>query len=333
MRRRPHVAMATLLLSFSLVCLGHAAGRDQAGPGAGNAPHPDIDVRTSLSQTALWLGNVVTFTVSLTCWPGVDILQEDLGADKLTLDGLQVVGHSVNRRITSDGRTHYDVVYGLTTFDPGAETLTIGDGVVRYTTSSVTQGGSQPARELHIPGAVLAWRSALPAALKSLEARNERAVDSAPRWWRATRQAGFALAAASMGAFGWILFTRVSAGRTRKPRRSIHRESARDLQATLSALREKDVRGVADRLEAYATLEAAVRRHVGSMTSLPGSALTPGECRERLAARAASLPADTIGRILDECQAARYQPVERLPGEDRFRASVEAAVDVFAPAR
>lgn len=334
MRSLRPLAVVLLLLSTTPVSMARAgAGSQEPGGASAPAVEADIDVRTSLSQTALWLGSAVTFTVSLTCKPGVDVLQEDLGADKLTLDGLQVVGHALNRRVTPDGRTHYDVAYRLTTFEPGAETLTIGDWTVRYTAGAGTQGGSQPARDLRIPGAVVAWRSALPAALKTLEARSGRVVVPAPRWWRAVRPVGIALLAGSAGVFGWILFTRMSAGRTRKPRRSLHRESVRDLQGTLRALRDADVSSSGHRLAAYATLEAAVRRHVGSVTALPGSALTPVECRERLAASPAPFSADAIGRILSECQDARYQPLERLPGQDRFHATLDAAAEAFAGAR
>jgi len=333
MRPLSPLAIALLLLTTPLApARADAGGQGAMAPVAPAVP-ADIDVRTSLSQTAIWIGNTVTFTVSLTCKAGVDVLQEDLGADKLTLDGLQVVGHALQRRVTADARTHYEVVYHLTTFEPGAETLSIGDWTVRYTAGSEVQGVSRPASDLLIPGAVLAWRSALPAALKTLEARSERAVVAAPWWWRATRPVAFALLVGSAVMFGWILVTRMSAGRTRKPRRALHRESARDLQGTLKDLREADVASIAQRLTAYATLEAAVRRHVSSVTALPGSALTPAECQKRLATIPAPFPADAIGRILGDCQDARYQPVERVPGEDRFRATLEAAADAFAGAR
>src|SRR5687767_9414000 len=79
----------------------------------------DVRVQTALSQTALWAGQVVTYTVTLTCRPTVDILQGDLDADKVALEGLQVVGQTLNRRVLSDGSTQYVVVYRLTTFEPG----------------------------------------------------------------------------------------------------------------------------------------------------------------------------------------------------------------------
>ena len=47
---------------------------------AAPAAAQDIDVRSSVSQTALWVGSPVTYTVALSCRPGVDVLQEDLAA-------------------------------------------------------------------------------------------------------------------------------------------------------------------------------------------------------------------------------------------------------------
>jgi hypothetical protein len=315
-----------LPLAALLVALDHGAAVRAQTPA-------DIDVQTSLSQTALWLGNVVTYTVSLTCRRGADVLQEDLGADKLTLDGLQVVGHTVTRRVAPDERTHYDVVYRLTTFEPGAETLTIGDWTVRYTTGSGAAGVSAPARDLRIPGAVLAWRSALPAALKTLDIRGGRRVDPAPRGWSATRQAGIGLVVAALSMLGWLLLSRATAGRPVKPRRRMHRDSARELRSVLSALRQTDVVSAAQRLAAYETLEAAIRQHARGITSLPAAALTPAELRERLGSSPAPFSADEISRILAECQLARYQPVERLAGEDRFHATLDAANALFADSR
>lgn len=293
---------------------------------------PDVDVQTSLSRTALWLGDIVTYTVSLTSRRNVEILEEDLGADKLTLEGLQVVGHDLNRRVDADGTMHYDVVYRLTTFDPGPETRTIGDWTARYATTGAA-GGRAPARDLRIAGAVLAWRSALPPVLKSADVRGARPLDPAPSWWRSTRMAGLALVAAGVCALGWLLISRGTARFRVKPRRRINRASQRELQSLLTELRDADVASPAQRLAAYGKLEAAVRRHAAEVTALPALALTPAELRQRADAMAAPLPADEIARILAECQQARYQSVDRLPGEDRFRAAVETAAAAFGDPR
>lgn len=292
----------------------------------------DIDVQTRVSQTALWVGNVVTYTVTLMCRPGVDVLQEDLGADKLTLTGLQVVGHTLNRQVGRDGRAQYTVSYQVTTFEPGAEAVGIGDWTVRYVVGATGRGGSA-AQDLRIPGAALAWRSALPSALRTLDIRGGRTPQPAPGWWRATRAAGLILIATSVGASGWLLATWLGAGRPRQAKRRVSRESVHDLRSAFSSLRDAPVSGAAERLAAYAALEAAVRRYAGEVTSLPALALTPAEFRERLSVGVAPLPADLVCRILTGCQGARYQSADRLPDEQHFRDTLAAAAELVAGTR
>lgn len=312
--------LAALLVVLEGGAVAHAQAR------------PEVTVQTSVSRTALWLGDVVTYTVSLICRRDVEVLQEDLGADKLTLEGLQVVGHTLNRSAAPDGTTRYDVVYRLTTFDPGQEMRTIGGWTVRYATAN-TAGTRAPARDLRIPGAVLAWRSALPPAVTTMDIRGQRPPDPAPPWWGMTRTAGLGLVAMGLGMLGWLVVSRGAARLRVKPRRRMHRASERELQNVLGNLRQTAVGNAAQRLAAYGTLEAAIRRHAAEVTALPALALTPSELRNRVGSSAKPLPADEIDRILTECQQARYQPIERLPGEAQFNATIEAAAALFGDRR
>jgi hypothetical protein len=299
----------------------------------GVSARADVDIQTAISQTALWVGGVVTYTVRLTCRADVDILQEDLDADRLPLSGLQVVSHDVDRTALSDGRTAYAVSYRLTTFEPGSESVGIGDWTVRYAARAQTAGASAPALEVQIPGAALAWRSALPAALNTLALRDARNLDRVPSWWQSTRAAGIALLVVSALSFGSLAITRVAATRRPKVKRRPGKESARDLEVALAALRTTGVANPADRLKAYETLEAAVRRRAGDVGSLPGAALTPPEFAARLSSQPAALPADAVARILAACEQARYQPIDRLPAEQDFIATLDAAEQLLVPAR
>jgi uncharacterized protein YijF (DUF1287 family) len=312
-----------VVLVLLLIAMDHSARvRAQA--------RPDIEAQTSLSQTALWLGDIVTYTVSLTCRPGVEVLQEDLGADKLVLVGLQVVDYTVNRRVAPDETTHFEIAYRLTTYDPGVETRRIGDWTVRYARGADAAGGSAPARDLRIPGTILAWRSALSGPLRTLDVRGARPADPAPRWWSATRPAGIGLLAVGSCTLVWLLMSRAATMMPVKPRRRVHRDSARELRSSLDALRQMDVGDAASRIAAYGALESAIRRHAANVTALPISALTPAEFRDRLGSSTWPFSADDVTSVLAECQQARYQPVERLPGEVRFRATLDSASALFA---
>jgi hypothetical protein len=291
----------------------------------------DIDVRSTVSQTALWVGAPITYTVRLSCRPGVEVLQEDLAADRLPLDGLQVVGHSIDRHLATDGRVEYVVTYQLATFEPGAETVGVRDWIVRYG-SSGPAGQTTAARELAVPGVALAWRSALPGAIAALDLRSNAVAPAAPGWWAPTRSASLALLAVSALLFASAIVRRVAAGGRLRVRRRVKRTSARDVQTAFGAIREADATDPARRLAAYDDLDATVRRVVAGMTTAPAAALTPGELRARLANGPPNVDVDDIARVLEECERARYQPIERLPGANDFNTAAEAALRALSPA-
>jgi hypothetical protein len=293
----------------------------------------DIDVQTSVSQTALWVGSPVTYTVTLSCRPGVDVLQADLAADKLPLDGLQVVGHTIGRRVAADGRIEYAVSYQLATFEPAAETVGVRDWVVRYASSAQAAGQSAPARELTVPGAPLAWRSALPGAIATLDLRNATIPAAAPGWWRSTRSASLALLAVSALLFAAAIARHMTAGRPLRVQRRAKRTSAREVEAALGAIADDSLDDPARRRQAFDTLDATIRRMVADMTLTPATALTPNELRARLADASVLASVDEIARVLEECERARYQPIARLPDAAQFEAAVESARQALATGR
>ena len=286
----------------------------------------DIDVRSSVSQTALWVGSPVTYTVTLSCRPGVDVLQEDLAADRLTVEGLQVVGHSIDRHVANDGRVEYVVTYRLATFEPGAEAVGIRDWVVRYG-SGAQAGQTTAARELAIPGVPLAWRSALPGAIAALDLRAGPLAPAAPGWWGSTRSTSLTLLALSAVLFAVAIARQAAAGGRLRIKRRAKRTSARDVQSAFGAIRDGDVTDPARRRAAYDDLDATVRRLVVDLTTAPAASLTPHELRERLANAPAHLSVDDLARVLEECDRARYQPIDRLPEARRASVRTAAAVE------
>lgn len=314
---------AAILLVVLLAARGQAPSQEVRPGVAENATGPaPIRVQTALSQTALWAGQVVTYTVTVTCRRGVDILQGDLDADKLVLQGLQVVGQSLDRRVIDDAGTQYVASYRLTTFEPGVEQAGIGDWVVRYA-SGATTGASVAAQELHIPGAPIAWRSALPDEPRTLDLRGDRGVESIPDWWRFTRSVALGLIALSVVSGGALVATRVASRQPKEKRRRARREAARDLRTTLSELEAADMSTPAARVSAYERLEAAVRRHVGETTGLPAASLTAAELARR--ANGTPLPLDEVSRVLESCQRARFAPVDRVPDAEEFRGTLAGA--------
>jgi hypothetical protein len=125
--------------------------------------------------------------------------------------------------------------------------------------------------------------------------------------------------------FALAIAGRFAAGGRRRINRRVKRTSRKNVEAAFAAIRAADAADPARRLAAFDDLDATVRRMVGALTTAPAAALTPGEFRARLADVPSNVDVDDIARVLETCERARYQPVERLPLEAEFTAAAETA--------
>src|SRR5205814_2635658 len=105
-----------------------------------NTP-PAVEVHTSVSRTAVWVGDPVTYSIELRCAPQVDIVTEDLATDRLKVDGLEIRDVAIDRDANETGRLSYRVTYSLVTFNLDAMNLKIGEIPVRY---SIRRPGQRP---------------------------------------------------------------------------------------------------------------------------------------------------------------------------------------------
>ena len=147
-----------------------------------SAADQDVTVRNSLDRTAMFVGDRAAYTIEITCKRGVDVLADDVSRDKLKLGGLEVVGGDTSRRTAADDSTVYTLRYVLTTYRVDAPALTIGPLSVRY---AVTRAGQRleeaaPAGEVKVPGATLAFRSALPDEPDLSGIRSDKQPDARP---------------------------------------------------------------------------------------------------------------------------------------------------------
>jgi len=134
------------------------SGKSLAIPSAGAkpsvpAPVRKVEAQAQLDRTALWIGDRLTYTIELTCQPGVDILADDLTPDKLRLDGLKILGNDTDRRVEPGDVTAYRFRYYLTTYSVDAPTLTIGALDIRYYVQRPGQRleDTAPAGDVEVP--------------------------------------------------------------------------------------------------------------------------------------------------------------------------------------
>src|SRR5262249_52536072 len=117
----------------------------------------DVEVRTSLSQTAVWVADRVTYSITLACRKGVDILADDLAKDKLHAEGLEILTSDSTQTTDRDDRTTYTFSYELTTYRVDLRQLTVAPLTVRYYVKRAGQriGDASPAGEVQVPAAVV----------------------------------------------------------------------------------------------------------------------------------------------------------------------------------
>jgi hypothetical protein len=299
-------------------------------PPAKPAAH-DVEIHTSLDRTAVWVADPVTFTIEITCAPGIDVLDDDLSRDKLKLDGLEVTGTETTRDPGPGQTTIRRFRYDLTTYHVDQRALRIGEMSVRYyrTRAGERPENMTPAGEAQVPGAVLAFRSMLPDDQDTYPLRDGRAAAARPRLAAAAQPIGVALIVASIVPV--VVWAAAFARRRRphKERRSI-RQVQQEERSSLEAVRAIDLGAPDGRLEAYTTINTLVRDHLRDVCGVPGQSLTPGEVQPALAGRTTRVPADTAAALLAACETARYAPPEALPSADACRTAIDQAAEVLA---
>jgi hypothetical protein len=310
---------------LSIVLAIVLASRVVAAQPQTDADRQPVQVRTSVSQTAVWVGDRVEFVVEFSCVPRADVIADDLAREKLKLDGLEVVATSSERGVAADGRLTHRFRYVLSSYETRSPALRIASWPVRYYLRRAGERpeDSRPAGDVQVPGTVITRRSTLPDQVTTLDLRAARTTGDLPRALRVGRLVGtglILLSAAPLAIWTAVLIGRWRT-RVRRPRAASVRAHAR---SALEELRALDTTTESSRRDAYRLLDRTVRKHLADTSGLPAHALPSAELAARLAA-AGSPHADTAGTLLAECEAARYAPPDRLPAPERFGAALDAA--------
>jgi hypothetical protein len=315
---------------FRIIVVAVCAAAVTALP-AGSAETRDVEVRTALDRTAIWVGDRVAYTITLACGKGVDVLTDDLSKDKLRVEGLDVIGSDSERTTDAGDRTTYAFRYVLTTYRADATQLTIAPLTVRYYVKRPGQRleDAAPAGEVVVPGSAIALRSALPDGQQGYEARAGRPPRPRPLRYALLWPAGIALVVISIVPVGIAAVGAVRRQRPRERRRSI-RQVRSDERVTLETIRALDVSKPVERRDAYFRLNALVRGHLEQI-GVEAAGLTPEEIETALSTRETRLPASLVSRLLAACDRARYAPPDALPSSDDCREAIHQSEQLLAP--
>jgi hypothetical protein len=273
-------------------------------------PPPPVEVHTSVSHTAVWVGDRVTYSIELRCAPQVDIVTEDLATERLKVDGLEIRDVAIDRDASEAGRLTYRVNYSLVTFNIEAPALKIGEIPVRYSIRRPGQRPEDPAPpsgEVRIPPLTLALRSTLPDTDVPAQIRDGRPLQPLPRRVALARPVGIGLLIVAAAPVGLLLFNlaqRVSRLRSRGPRRVTKKER----RASFEQIKALDIASPSIQREAYAKLDALIRDHARQATGVAAAALTPSELPGATTNPDQVRQLEQIQTLLAECERAKYAP-------------------------
>ena len=273
-------------------------------------PPPPVEVHTSVSHTAVWVGDRVTYSIELRCAPQVDIVTEDLATERLKVDGLEIRDVAIDRDASEAGRLTYRVNYSLVTFNVEATALKIGAIPVRYSIRRPGRRAEDPAPpsgEVRIPPLTLALRSTLPDTEVPAQIRDARPLQPLPRRVALAQPVGIGLLIVAAAPVGLLLFNlaqRAGRLRPRGPRRVTRRER----RASLEQIKALDIASPSIQREAYAKLDALIRDHARQTTGIAAAALTPSEFPGATTYPDQVRQLEQIQTLLAECERAKYAP-------------------------
>ena len=312
-----------LVLAF--LTAAAAQQRRPSPPAAATRPpaaSQPIEVRTSVSKVAVWVGDRVTYSIELRCAPMVDIVTDDLATERLHVEGLEIRDVAIDRDTSDPGRLTYRVNYTLVTFNVEAPALRIGEIPVRYSIRRPGQlAGEQthPAGEVRIPALRLILRSALLDGDVPVEIRDGRPLQPLPRRVALAQPFGIGLlviAAAPVGLLVLNIARRARRARPTGPKRVTRRER----RASLEEIKALDVASPDVRRDAYARLDVWIRDLARQTTGIAAAALTPPELSGAIAHPERAPHLEQIQTLLVECERAKYAP--QPPDRERWSAAL-----------
>lgn len=332
-RFRPGAA-AWLAGALALASSAAVAAQGRTSPAARPTVAPPlIEVHTSVSRKAVWVGDRVTYSIELRCAPQVDIVTDDLATERLHVEGLEIRDTAIDREGSEAGGLTYRVTYNLVTFNVGAPALKIGEIPVRY---SIRRPGQLPGDQAHPAGAIripplaLVLRSTLLDGDVPVEIRDARPLQPLPRRVALAQPVGIGLlviAAAPVGLLVFNVARRARRVRSRGPKRVTRRER----RASLEEIKALDVGSPEARRDAYAKLDVWIRGQAPQTTGMAVAALTPPELPGAMAHPERAPHLEQIQTLLVECERAKY--ASQPPDAERWSSALieaEQLLDVSA---
>lgn len=307
-----------------------SSARKAARPEAAAKPAAPVIVNTTVSRTAVWVGDPLIYTIEITCPPGTDILAADISRDRLRLTGLQVADATQQRETRADGGLVYRAQFRLVSYVSDGSRVGIDPQSVRYYVHTAGQPPETlvPADEVQLPAVTVAVRSALPDDNISW-IRDTRTIAMLPSGVRFLTPVGVAAVALTLVP---VVVGLTVVVRNRKPRRTVRsrRETLQQQRQALADIRALGGSVDADvRRDVLDKLNTLIRDRLTEL-DIPARTLTADEIEKTILGRGKRLPAGEIAAVLRDCERAVYGGSDELPGPEAVSAALEETERLLA---
>lgn len=300
-------------------------------PRAAMAADPQVQVRSSVDRTAIWVADRLTYTIDIVCDRGVDILLDDLAKEKLRLNGLEIIGTDATQTSDANDRTTHRLRYVMTTYRVDSPALSVEPVSVRYYARRPGQRlqDMAPTGEIVVPGAAVAFRSALPDNQPLYALRDARPWVTRHSLFVRADSIGLALVIVSVAPALFVLAAALRRRTLRRPGRRSARQIKKEKRDTLERLRSLDVTTADERRHAYDEISTAVRQHVAAASGVPAPSLTAAELAIALEGGHRRIAKEDVASLLAACDAARYGPASGVPTAEQCRNALSTAEQVL----
>lgn len=295
---------ATVRISFLgvlLLCRSLGAQPPKEQP----KEQPKVRLTTSLSHTAIWVGDPFEYRITLTHPKDIEIIRDNLKKENLNLDPFTILDLRFESQ-ESESSSSLDIILLLTTKERNNPEPAIPPINLYYATrhrGSLGKGTELETHTLIVPEKKIGFRTTLTSESKDIR--------------DTTQLAGPGALATKMWIPGWILLglALLQAGQwgLQEYRRRASTLQKRDRkvveQQALSKLRSIGTGDGQDTPESYSRVSEVMNNTVKEVLEFEAGTLTPEELKAELKRRNVQESlAQQISGILETCETARYAP-------------------------
>lgn len=297
------------------------------------APEPKLSVSVRPGKTALWVGDILPYTIRVIHDRDVEFALDPLKRENLALAPFIVRAVSVERRKWSPNKRLLEITLQLATYEIGRSDLTVPPVHLYYFIREPGVAGKETQAEtVRVPPTRVGLRSTLIGGqLRPRDDKPASPVDFA-------RAATFLLLGlvglAFVGVRGALWAWKI--GHTSKAQRRTLPRHARDRLAQESLARIRAIGSDTDAELAcfYREVSGFLRRYLDQSLDLEASCLTPQEIERalKLAGTNGAL-AQQIRDLLERCETVKYSRDGLRPARERHAESLEALERIAADMR